>query len=438
MRIPRIPVALVAAFVAVEIFCHAARADTILLKNGDKLEGKVTAETDSEVTIEYHVSAAILDSRTVKKDEVLKVEKESPEEAAYGVLKNYKAGTTLLSAAPLEQMVNAIHAFLVEYPDSKHSGELKQNLELIEAAAKRLAAGEIELNGRWLGKDEIQKERVQLTGLALYDAMQEQEKRGDRIGALNSFAEIEKSAAGSRVWPDAIELAEKILPSLHRSSEQMLQTFKIRKAERDQAMLLLSGADKVQTMAAGQREEKQIEATVEAASKAGLAWPPLVANEKALSGIEAKATDEQKRLAAIPTPPMHRSIALATEAQAALARADFPAAAASLKQALALWSTNEMATRLTADLSAAQAQAAAAPPATPAPEKPKTTPAPAATPRPAATPAAAPAPAPGPEKKENFLFSPAAIIVAIVAVILALIGVTAYRQMRAKASVPLE
>ena len=47
----------------------AGFADTVTLKSGDKIEGKITSETAAELTIEI-VSAGVVDERKVPKTDV--------------------------------------------------------------------------------------------------------------------------------------------------------------------------------------------------------------------------------------------------------------------------------------------------------------------------------------------------------------------------------
>src|SRR5581483_5043345 len=76
-------------FLFVASFYEAA-ADTVTLKTGDKLNGKITSETDSQVTMRVQVSATISDERTINKDEIASIEKEQPDELAFQDLRNLK------------------------------------------------------------------------------------------------------------------------------------------------------------------------------------------------------------------------------------------------------------------------------------------------------------------------------------------------------------
>src|SRR5687768_7085201 len=123
---------------------------------------------------------------------------------------------------------------------------------------------------------------------------------------------------------------------------------------------LLSEPERSQTIAANEREQKAADAAVEAASRANAKWPPLVArSESALNSITSKATEEIKRLAALELAKMRDSIKVAEEARKHLEAKEAEQAEAAVTKALALWPTNEAATRLQTEVSEARSAAAA-------------------------------------------------------------------------------
>jgi hypothetical protein len=330
--------ALACAFLTV---ARLAQADTVILKNGEKLDGKITGETDSELTIEYKVTASISDSRTVKKDEIEKVEKESEEEKTYQRLARIKVGANGYPVATYEQIIAALQDFLTKFPKSAHAAEIQKNLDAFKEEKDRVESGEIKIGGKWLSKSEAEKERYQLSGTVLFGKMQEAAARRDYIGAMNTFDQIEKNYPGSYAFPDAIDLARQITAALKPLADRTLTDAKQRKIERDRATQLASEPEKSQLLAAQKREQEQGDAAVEAAEKDKTAkWPPFLPNnEKSLTKISALAGSEQKRIEALPVAKMRQSIALSEKGRTQVA--DDPAAAQdSLRQATSLWSVN--------------------------------------------------------------------------------------------------
>jgi len=410
-----------AALLAVAVY-NQAFADTVFLKSGEKIDGRVTGETATDYTIEYHVSASITDTRSVSKADVAKIDKEAPDEKVYQGVKNLKLGPNSLPPASYDMVIGNLQGFLNMYPKSAHLAEIQSNLDAIRAEKQRVDGGELKIDNRWINKEEAQKERIQLMGLAQFRYMTDQARRGDFVGALNAFAQLEKTAAGSASYPDAVDLAKQIVPNLKSSADRAAQTWKYQKAERDKGIQLLSGNEKAETIAADQREQKQADAALDAATKAGVAFPPMLMNsEKALSTIASKAVELEKRLSTIPVAKMRQSIGLAKSAREEIENANFADAGDHLKQAQALWNANEMASRLNTELTSAKSKASAAPAV--APEAPKPAAAPRATPAPAA---AAPAPAPVAEHKGGF--PGAGVVVAIVAIVGILGAITIYKR----------
>ncbi len=58
-------------------------ADSIKLKNGTVLEGKILEETTDSISIEYKVTKSINDIKMVKRSDVLEIQKEPEDEKAF-------------------------------------------------------------------------------------------------------------------------------------------------------------------------------------------------------------------------------------------------------------------------------------------------------------------------------------------------------------------
>jgi hypothetical protein len=418
-------------------------ADTVTLKSGEKLDGKVLEETPTQYTIEYHVSASITDTRVVPKSDVVKIDKELPDEQPYQAIKSLKPGLNSVPAPSYETAVNRLQAFLTQFPQSPHAAEIRQNLADEQAEKKRVDGGEIKVNQRWYSPEEAQKERVQLNGQAIFNFMQDQVRRGDLTGAMNSYDQLVKTAPGSRSFPEAVDLAKKVLVSLKSAADQDLQNWKYQKGEREKGLQLAGPAERAEMLAAIDRQTKQEQADVEASNKAGLAWPPLFKdNEAVLTSVSGKAVDALKTVSEVPVAQMRQSLALTDAARTQMDHQNYAAAEASLKQATSLWSANELATRLAADVTADKAKAPIAA-ATPA-ANPAETAAAAATPAPVAgssthaSQGSEAATTSDSDDKTNFFFTLPGIVLAILIIIFVLAGVTVYRKVVKRANEILE
>jgi hypothetical protein len=344
----------------------SAFADTVTLKSGEHIEGKITKETDKDVTIEMR-SGGIVDERVVPKAEIEKITKVSPDVEAYRAIEHIRLQPNSFPAAQYDRYIVALEAYVKQYPNSVSAVDVQTTLKGFLEEKKRVENGEAKIEGQWLSKAEVEKEKVQIGGKMAFNYMKAQSTAGDYVDALNAFATIEKSYPGASVMPDAVELAQKIVPALKAEVERSIPEQKILREQRDNGIKTSAPAERAEMLVAAKKEDDAAEAAATEADKTGR-WAPLIkSNAKCLSSLLARCTKETPRLAAIKVDNMKRSIEAAESARQSLASGDEVAAGKSLQEATTLWPVNDLARRLTAQISAEKTSASAAAPATPAP-----------------------------------------------------------------------
>ena len=358
-RIPIFPLCLA-------LLTAGGSADIITLKTGERIEAVIANETATEMTLELQISAGIKDERTVKKADVVKIDRVPPDEAAYRAIMNLQPGKNSLLPAQYDGILTALQDFTAKYPESTHVADVQQAAAAFQADKKRVDAGEVKLDSTWLSKAEALRQRVQIGGLQLFNAMKNANAAGDAIGALNAFTTLEKNFGGAKVLPDAIDLARQILPALKPVTERAIENQRINDAERQLGVKNAGPLDRPELIAANQREQAKADAALAAAAAAGL-WPPFAASsEKCLKAILTKIPTEAARLEKIPVGQMRESIKLAEKAQTEFAAKDLAAATETLKDVTKLWAANELGIRLTAQITAAKNPPKPEPGATPA------------------------------------------------------------------------
>jgi hypothetical protein len=348
-------------------------ADTITLKNGDHLEGKITSETEKDVTMQVQISAGITDERVVPKTDIEKVEKVSPEVLAYRAIAGVKLGPDSLAPEQYEPWIQALQAFVTQYPDSTRAADVKTTLKAIQDEKKRTEGDQVKLDGQWLTRAEVEKNKIEIGARRAFAYMKSQSAAGDYVGAMNTFTAIEKTYPGAAVMPEAIDLAQKVVNQLKPMVTRAMANQKAFMADRQKGIAAAGPADRAQMTAAVKQEVTQGDEVVDAAVKAGN-WPPLLPNnEKSLTALLAQVTKEGTRLYALPVDKMKQSLQLTEVAKQILASGDSKVAAEKLSDATKLWSANDLAKRLTVEVTSAEKAAAATPAPTmaaPAPERP--------------------------------------------------------------------
>ena len=370
------------------------RADTVILKSGEKVEGKVLSETETELTVSVQITPTIKDDRVIKKSDVDKIEKVMPDEQAWAPLEAVAPGRDSLEIADYDRVISMLGYFLGSYPKSAHAKVAQERLELFQIEQKRVERGDVKMDGEWLNKDKVQEERIQIAGHILLNRMKAHAYAGRSIETLLVFDQLEKNFGGSASYPDAVLLARKILAALKPVVEQQQARLK-RKAEDDKLRLKTAqGAEKAQLDALLKREQAVNEAAIAAAEKSGAKWLPLQpATDRGMTSLMSRITSEATRLNGLPVEKMTQSIKAAETAIADLSNNNVAAAEKDLSEAASAWPKNELAERLKKKLADAKKTG----PAATTPETPKATPTP--KPKPKATPAPRIAEAPKEEKE---------------------------------------
>jgi hypothetical protein len=333
-------------------------ADTVILKSGEKLEGRILSETDTDVTIEVNVTASIKDQREIKKADVDKIEKVQPDEETWTSLKNLTLGDESLEVTDYQRAISALNGFVAQFPQSSHAAEAKQRLAAFQEEAKRVEAGEMKLDGKWMTADQVKEERVQVNGRVLFGRMKRYAATNQLIEALNTFEAIERTASGSSSYPDAVALARQVAPLVKAAAEQRRQQLKAQAEERKRRLDNVQGDEKLRLESLQRQQIQQTEAAVLRMEQSGAKWLPLTpATERSLSATSTKAGGMATRLNNHNVPRMKESLGAAERARQAIEDNELDVAEKALSEARLAWPKNELVERLQPKLAAAKTKA---------------------------------------------------------------------------------
>src|SRR5687767_622070 len=96
------------AFAVLLSLSFSGYADTVTLKSGEKLEGRILNESETELTIEVAVTACIKDERVIKKSDVEKIDKVQPDLEAWNTLKNISLGEESLESIDYQRAIGVL------------------------------------------------------------------------------------------------------------------------------------------------------------------------------------------------------------------------------------------------------------------------------------------------------------------------------------------
>jgi hypothetical protein len=321
-------------------------ADSLFLKGGERVDGKILSETDTELTIEYKVSASIKDERVIKKTDVEKVEKDSPDIEAWAAIKDFRLSEDSLDGPTYLHYISGLKGFVAQFPQSANAANAKTALDTIEAEKKRVDAGEFKFDGKWLSKEEVQKERTQILGGSYLRQMKRLAAAGRFQDAMGVFESLEKAAGGSAAFPDAVEIARRVAISLKQAADAGVLKVRAKTDEEKRTLEKLTEPQRSQTAKDLKYLRDQVEASVATIERSGAKWMPLSpATERSLTALAAKAGTEIVRLNGLPVENMRLSLKEVEKGKAAVAAKDLAAAEAAYGKAGQYWAANEQVQR---------------------------------------------------------------------------------------------
>lgn len=356
-------------------------ADTIVLKSGEKFEGRVISETVASLDAEIQITPSITDVRTFQKSDIEGIVKTDPSVTAYAAIKGITLGPNSMAASDYETIIyGKLKPFVDKYPDSEHAATIKKTLDAFIAERDRVKVGELKLNHQWFTASQVAKDRYNVIAAVLLAQMQAFAAQGDFISALNQFTTLEKNYPGSKVFPEAVEYAKKLIPGVRKTIENRTLVYKRDIAERQEGIAITPDYKKPDLLAAVKAEEKQVAESLDTAKSAGIVWTPIYPRSKrSLDDLSKTVDSEATRLAQMKTGDMLASIQESIEGRSLLKSGDVKGAEKQFAAASAHWPANEMIKQNTASLAAAQEAAkptpTSSPSATPvasAPPKPAT------------------------------------------------------------------
>ena len=134
-------------------------ADTIKLKDGTTLEGKILEENPSTIKIEYNVTKSIKDIKSISRSEIKEITKVSEDEIAFNAIKSLLPTEDLLSTDDYDKILADKPAkFLTLFPSSTHKDSVQKIIDEIKKEKAVIESGGIKLNGKWITGDEVAKD----------------------------------------------------------------------------------------------------------------------------------------------------------------------------------------------------------------------------------------------------------------------------------------
>ena len=329
-------------------------AESIELRDGTKVDGKILSVTADTVLMEVQTSPTIREEKSYPRSEVTKIQRASQDDVAYAEVAGLTVPSTANNPAVYDAPLERVRAFMTNYAYSKHMSEARKLAAALESDRARVAAGEVKLDGVWVAANASPAERTELGGRVQLAKMKES---SDPIAALTSFEIIEKNHLTSSAFPESVKVARESLVKLRAGLVRARADLERRIRDQEQGLKLASEDRRLRIEQAIAQEKSAIQAQIERVKQSGSKWTPVLLDAKLLADLSTRVESEEARLSKIDTATLAAGATAVSEAQRQLAAGNLSAAKANLEQAQKLWSQHVLLASLQESLKKAEAAA---------------------------------------------------------------------------------
>lgn len=225
------------AFLALLCGTSFVKADILMLKNGNKVEGNILEQTAQGVRMKYRLTPKIMDDKVFPMSEIAQVIKQRPEEVEVVDLRKILPTADLLKADQYEQIIqDRLRPFVNKYASTPEAKEVEGIIEKLQEEKTLVTNGQVKLEGRWLSLKESKGESFNIEAFRILSEMREKAATRDYVEALRAFDKFfaaRPGYVGSSYYveaiPEAIGILDKWIAVLDKMSSEFPQLDQARK-----------------------------------------------------------------------------------------------------------------------------------------------------------------------------------------------------------------
>ncbi len=253
------------------LFAHLSHADTVVLKNGDKIEGKILREDAAGYVVEIKIGT-IRDEKTFARADVSFVEKEKADEKAFIEIEDLVPAPELLGKAGYDARIAKIAEFVKSYPDSSKVADAKKMLEILNAELAIVQAGGIKFGEEMVAPADYEANAydydVKIAEKQIKDAV----ARRDLLGALRMFSEYGERFGEPEGYQGTAVLMLQVLQAYRLNLEENIASFAKRTEKRQAGLASMAADDRAKTERALKEQMEKVQKNFEDEKAAGQKW----------------------------------------------------------------------------------------------------------------------------------------------------------------------
>lgn len=251
-----------------------ASADTITLKDGKVLEGKILRTEGDVFVIEYNVtkSGSIKDIKRVPRLQVSKIIEVREDEIAFAKLAKLVPTPDLLTAEDYAERVQSVKAFLAKYPTGTKTKAANALIKTLTDEAKKVEAGGRKIDGLMIPAADYRANAYDMDARVLETKIRQQATARRSIIALRTFAKLDENFAPSKSYREVLPVVVKLLQSLRVQIAVSISTYEARMEKQASELESMSGTEQAAVKRAIEQKTAALESRFQAEKNAGQVW----------------------------------------------------------------------------------------------------------------------------------------------------------------------
>jgi hypothetical protein len=256
----------------------SASADTIVLKSGERLEGKVLEENATSVVLEYNLTPKIKDKKSINKADIQEMTRLSPAqiEIEERGLRKLVPTADLLTPSDYEAIIqDKLRTFVAKHPNTPESAEVERMIITMSEEKDRVAAGELKVEGKWLDAVSVKQNSYNIEAYRHRLAMNTlaAEVKDERyVNALRKFDLLRTQFPASTYYVAAVPDAIALLDNYEKKLSAMSAEQPILAKKREDGLKLINGPELQITKASIDDEVRAFKATFDVQKKTKVKW----------------------------------------------------------------------------------------------------------------------------------------------------------------------
>jgi len=274
-------------------------ADTFLMKDGTKYEGKIVHEDATSYLLEVQTKIkSIKDERKVAKADVVKIERETPAQNDFAAISGLLPVPDLQPADEYAKRMRIVEKYLAEHRMTAKSKDAEKILATLKAEAAEIAAGAMKLDGKIISSGDYRTNQYDIDAHLQEAKIRKLVKEAKLLPALRAFTEFSYDFRNTAAYNDLFPFMNQLIGAYLAEAAANLASFDARVKKRKAGLQRQGAEDRRNTELAIQAETIEIDRTFKAEKEAKQIWVTAHPfSREALEDAVTSGKQEQMRLA---------------------------------------------------------------------------------------------------------------------------------------------